>query len=427
MTTGHLPDRPDSEEDVWVWLEDRFGELRSELYRFALSMVRSREDAEDVMQIAFLSAYRALVRGERPARPRAWLFAIALNACRQLLRRRSRWRALVFTGNPDRSVRGGDSLTAAAILHAVDSLPADQRTIFILRELRGLTYAELSERLGLSPAAVESRLARARKRLREQLAARDELPGEQRRRPPLLGIPGALAPLRAASSPVALKLAAGIAGAAAIATGVSVVSTPDVRHAFTPAARPAAAAIHPVGQSGRHPSLQTPVRAAVRARATERRASPPGARPAASARSDPAPAASARTPTPVLVAEAATAAGVEAEAVDRNAAAGNASRAAQPTEEVTSVVDRVDAGLAAAQGAVEDLSAAVPALPVPLAADAEPGAIVPDAPAVVQDAVSGASSGYQFPASRTRAALGRFADAVDGCAAGGLQGFFDAP
>src|SRR5437870_11421086 len=61
-----------------------------DVYRYALVVLRSPEDAEDVTQTTFMNAYRAYQRGERPRTARNWLIAIAHNVCRQRFRQASR-------------------------------------------------------------------------------------------------------------------------------------------------------------------------------------------------------------------------------------------------------------------------------------------------------------------------------------------------
>jgi RNA polymerase sigma-70 factor (ECF subfamily) len=245
---AHNPrDRANTADEVWLWLEPRYREHRSQLYHFALGVLGNREDAEDATQIALLNAHRALVRGVRPSRPRAWLFAIALNACRRLLRARARRTRALVTTELYPPQPGIDAPTGAEISHAVASLPQGQREIFLLRELHGLSYAELSERLGLSTAAAESLLARARRRLREQLTVPEESPDLEPRRRPLLGIPGAYAVLRVVRGPTALKLA-GLVGAAAIAPVVVIgphLGSDRSPHAVSPAVSPAASPAAP--------------------------------------------------------------------------------------------------------------------------------------------------------------------------------------
>jgi RNA polymerase sigma-70 factor (ECF subfamily) len=141
-----------------------------DVYRFALSVVRNPLEAEDVTQTTFMNAYRALVRGDRPDRPRSWLFAIAHNA----IRSRDRWRLrrppevslevaeYRLAQSPDESPAVDD------LLRALGDLPDSQREALALRELQGQTYPEIAEVLGVSVSAVESLIARARRALRAQ-------------------------------------------------------------------------------------------------------------------------------------------------------------------------------------------------------------------------------------------------------------------
>jgi RNA polymerase sigma-70 factor (ECF subfamily) len=206
--------------DSWAWLEHHYRAHRSQLYGSAIGILRNAHDAEDAIQIALLSAYRALARGDRPLHPRAWLFTIVLNACRRLLKTRAQTATAVGTRDPQAPAPDPDAKTGAEIMRAVASLSAEQREVFTLRELQGLSYSELSETLGVSPVAAESRLSRARRRLREELAVPDELISLPRRRP-LLAIPNVLAVMRAMAMPGAIKVA-GIVGAVALVPALTV-------------------------------------------------------------------------------------------------------------------------------------------------------------------------------------------------------------
>ena len=210
----------DDRDDSWAWLEHHYRSHRSQLYGSAIGILRNAHDAEDAIQIALVNAYRALARGDRPSHPRAWLFTIVLNACRRLLKTRAQAATAVGTCEHQAPAPGADALTGAEIMRAVESLSAEQREVFTLRELRGLSYSELSETLGVSEVVAESRLARARRRLREELAVPDDQIRQPRRRP-LLGIPNVLATMRAMPMPGAIKVA-GIVGAVALAPAVTV-------------------------------------------------------------------------------------------------------------------------------------------------------------------------------------------------------------
>ena len=212
--------REDDRDDSWAWLEHHYRSHRSQLYGSAIGILRNAHDAEDAIQIALVNAYRALARGDRPSHPRAWLFTIVLNACRRLLKTRAQAATAVGTCEHQAPAPVADALTGAEIMRAVAALSAEQREAFTLRELRGLSYSELSETLGVSEVVAESRLARARRRLREELAVPEDQIRQPRRRP-LLGIPNVLAAMRAMPMPGAIKVA-GIVGAVALAPAVTV-------------------------------------------------------------------------------------------------------------------------------------------------------------------------------------------------------------
>jgi RNA polymerase sigma-70 factor (ECF subfamily) len=401
--------RADPGDEVWVWLEGRYREHRGQLYHFALGVLGNREDAEDATQIALLNAHRALVRGERPARPRAWLFAIALNVCRRLLRARARRAPAVLTREPGPLQRGADGPTGAEISLAVAALPQGQREIFVLRELQGLSYAELSETLGLSPAAAESLLARARRRLRKQLAVPGEFPDLGPRRP-LLGIPGAYAVARVARGPTALKLA-GLVGAAAIAPGVVIGLNVGPERSPQPVS-PAAprAVVQPTMpsllQTRTHPGRRESASPAPMAPTTAR----PATRRASIAPHVPRPATDQLPPEPAEGAEAAPEHPPTVRTVDVGvkrplvAAVKPPRTVSVPAAESldpsgsapvpdTSVPGAVDAVLATAQDAVDGLPPAIaaPAIPTPPALDPVRDAL-PD-PLPVSSKQKGSSGG----------------------------------
>jgi RNA polymerase sigma-70 factor, ECF subfamily len=406
MATPFPVDRFKHEDEVWAWLEPHFRQHRRQLYLFALGVLGNREDAEDATQIVLLNAYRTLVRGERPTWPRAWLFAIALNVCRRLRRQASARRALVASTRELLSQRGSDAPTGAEISQALSSLPAGQRKIFLLRELRGLSYAELSERLGLSIAAAESLLARARRRLREELAAPDESSGlRSPRRRPLIGIPGACAALRLARAPATFKLA-GLAGTAAIAPAL-VVGLHAVPERSQPPGLQAAAApavIQPLQRTVPRPAERLSSWPAPIARPT--RNGSPGALPVGARSLGPASAEAATVAAATAAANPETGA---AEVVSRQLSPagdqsprvrGRAHAKPSGTTRPVPVADgtgreAVDDALATTvTAAVDDLAAAVPAPAVPsdVPPDAVPDEVVADPPPVVRDVVKVASS-----------------------------------
>ena len=402
MATSFPADSSFREDDVWAWLEPQMHQHGRQLHLFALGVLGNREDAEDATQIVVLNAYRALVRGERPTWPRAWLFAIALNVCRRLRRQASARHALVASTRELLSLGpGSDAPTGTEILHALSSLPSAQRKIFLLRELRGLSYAELSERLDLSPAAAESLLARARRRLREELAPSDESELRSPRRLPLVSIPGAGAVLRLARAPATFKLA-GLAGTAAIAPAL-VVGLHAVPGRSQPPGLQAAASpiVQPVQRT--FPRLAVRLSSLLAPAARPARRSSPGALPAVARSLGPASAVPGTVPTATAVASPETDVGTAELAGPQLSPASDPSPGVrgrprtrpsgttrpEPIVDATAGHEAVDDELGSALGdAVDVVTAAVPAPTVP----PDVSSAVPDPPQVAQDVLGVASS-----------------------------------
>src|SRR5881628_3436140 len=131
------------------------------VYRYALAVLHNEADAEDVTQTTFLNAYRAFQRGERPHTPHNWLITIAHNVCRQRFRQAAR-RPSEVELNEDlaESLVREDPVGAEDIQRALGHLAFNQRAALVMRELEGRSYAEISEVLGVSVAAVETLIFR---------------------------------------------------------------------------------------------------------------------------------------------------------------------------------------------------------------------------------------------------------------------------
>jgi RNA polymerase sigma-70 factor (ECF subfamily) len=432
MATSFPVDSSNRDDDAWAWLEPQIHQHGRQLYRFALGVLGNREDAEDATQIVVLNAYRGLVRGELPTWPRAWLFAIALNVCRRLRRQAGARHALVASTRELLSLGpGSDAPTGTEILHALSSLPSAQRRIFLLRELRGLSYAELSERLDLSPAAAESLLARARRRLREELAPSDESDLRSPRRLPLISIPGAGAVLRLVRAPPTFKLA-GFAGTVAIAPAL-VVGLHAVPGRSQPPGLQAAAPpiVQPVQRTFARPAVRLSPPLAPPARPT--RSSPPRALPAGARSLGPASAGPATVPTATAaVASPETEAGTAGFASRQSSPASDSSPGVRgrppakpsgttlpgPIVDATAGHEAVDHALATTLGAtVDELAAVVPAVvpaPVPpdVIPDAVPEGVVPDPPPVVQGVLGVASSAVSASADAASSAVPTLPDVL---------------
>ena len=137
-----------------------------EVLRYAMLVLRSQPDAEDVLQATFMRALRAISRGERVQKPRNWLIKIAHNECRRALSVRSRRAEVELDDVPAEAVETG---RAEDLRRALDQLAPKQREALVLRELEGRSYAEIATTLDISGSAVETLIFRARRAVREQL------------------------------------------------------------------------------------------------------------------------------------------------------------------------------------------------------------------------------------------------------------------
>ncbi len=149
------------------------------VYNIALRMVGDPEDAADMTQETFIKAYRALSSFRGDSKFSSWLYRIASNVCLDFLRSRSRHPQVSLSTvdeddratfelpdmrqNPEEQLM--KKLGMEAVRRGLEQLPEQQRQILVLRELGGLSYAELAQTLGLEEGTVKSRIFRARKRL----------------------------------------------------------------------------------------------------------------------------------------------------------------------------------------------------------------------------------------------------------------------
>jgi RNA polymerase sigma-70 factor (ECF subfamily) len=145
-------------------IERLYREHRAGLVRLVERELHDRHEAEDVVQTAFIDAQRALERGTIPRNPRAWLAAIALNAGRRLRRRR-------VTAEPLEEYAAREASEQPEIRAALASLPREQRTAVVYRDVLGLSYGETAKQMGTSVNAVTMLLHRGRRRLRQTLGA----------------------------------------------------------------------------------------------------------------------------------------------------------------------------------------------------------------------------------------------------------------
>jgi RNA polymerase sigma-70 factor, ECF subfamily len=146
-------------------------------YNLARWLTRNAQDAEDVVQEAYLRAFR-FFPGFRGGDARAWLMTIVRNSCYSWLHaNRSPHDVAEFderifvpdsrAPNPEEVVLQNDNKTL--VRRALEKLPAKFREVLILRELEGMSYREIAEITGMPPGTVMSTLSRARGRFRQVL------------------------------------------------------------------------------------------------------------------------------------------------------------------------------------------------------------------------------------------------------------------
>jgi RNA polymerase sigma-70 factor (ECF subfamily) len=155
------------------------------VFRIAQHITHSREDAEDVVQEAFLKAYSNLGQFQGQSKFYTWLVRIAVNEALMKLRRRRPERFVsldedvkteddslpreVADWSPNPEQLYNQSELRDILSRTIQGLPPTFRTVFVLRDVEGLSTEETAEALDLSVPAVKSRLLRARLQLRERL------------------------------------------------------------------------------------------------------------------------------------------------------------------------------------------------------------------------------------------------------------------
>lgn len=157
-----------------------------QVFRIAQHITQNREDAEDVVQDAFLKAYEKLDQFQGNSKFYTWLVRIAVNESLMRLRKRRTGKMISIDEDvpteegsmprdlaewrPDPEALYGRTELAGILRKTIQGLPPGFRVVFVLRDVEGLSTEETAETLGLSVPAVKSRLLRARLQLRERLS-----------------------------------------------------------------------------------------------------------------------------------------------------------------------------------------------------------------------------------------------------------------
>jgi RNA polymerase sigma factor (sigma-70 family) len=153
--------------------EQLYRQYVGDVYHYALALLRNPADAEDVTQTTFLNAYRAFRRGEEILKPQHWLIKIAHNVTRSRYAHSTRRvKEVPLEEHIDQLALPDDERpNVEGVLRALGRLPFNQRAALVMREFEGRSYAEIGDTLGVSVAAVETLIFRARRSLRMRASA----------------------------------------------------------------------------------------------------------------------------------------------------------------------------------------------------------------------------------------------------------------
>jgi len=153
--------------------EARLVESSTLAFRIAFSVLRHRQDAEEVAQEAFVKAYRRFTQLRDRDRFRAWLvrmtWRLAIDRQRHDRRRMAREQMYEPEPTPDAADEAIARERAAQLWRAIDALPDKLRIVTVLANIEGHDVADVARLLGLPPGTVKSRLFLARQRLKEHL------------------------------------------------------------------------------------------------------------------------------------------------------------------------------------------------------------------------------------------------------------------
>ena len=155
------------------------------VYNVALRMMNHSEDAKDISQEVFLKAYKHIVNFDERSAFSTWLYRITTNTCIDEMRKRkgkqsysleeelenedgSMQRQIADEGDtPEESILREEQ--KSEIIQALDNLSEEHKAAVVLRDVKGLSYEEISEILELSLGTVKSRISRARNQLKTEI------------------------------------------------------------------------------------------------------------------------------------------------------------------------------------------------------------------------------------------------------------------
>ena len=185
-----MTDPPSGDAENFRSFDGLVAAYEKRIFNVIYRILGDYEEAADVTQETFISAYKGFERFRGDSKIYTWLYQIAINHCRNRLRQRGRQRVIqVESIDQPRTWEDSDSGTTREIadltnaphivleekelkekiLEAVQSLPQDYREVVVLREIQGLSYNEIEDVTNISLDNVKTRLSRARAMLRRKL------------------------------------------------------------------------------------------------------------------------------------------------------------------------------------------------------------------------------------------------------------------
>ena len=166
--------------------EEAFEEIvriyEKKVYSIALRMTGNQEDAYDAAQEVFIKIYSFLPSFKWESNFYTWVYRITVNKCIDMTRKQKRHKVISIDGDgdetpamdlPDESMSPDSSYTRKEMLKevekAIEKLSDEHKTVIVLRDIKGMSYAEIADIVGVNEGTVKSRISRARDRLREIL------------------------------------------------------------------------------------------------------------------------------------------------------------------------------------------------------------------------------------------------------------------
>ena len=147
---------------------DLFARHHRDVYRYLVRMTGRPDVADDLSQEVFVRVVRALANGGPVGHERGWIFSIARNVLAD--RHRGQQREVTIVEESPEPAREGTQALAVGLSQALERLAAEDREVFLLREVGGLSYQEIAGICGCTVEGVRARLHRTRSALRADLS-----------------------------------------------------------------------------------------------------------------------------------------------------------------------------------------------------------------------------------------------------------------